>query len=287
MRRSAPQFHKAERMESHREAITFKAARPNLTLNHALVAVPKGRILVVNDDPQVRRLLRTTLVAQGFEVSEARSAQQALERGRGAKYDLVILDINMPDGDAIETCREIRASSNAPIIMLTARTGNKYKTEAFEAGADDYVTKFFSMPELLARVRASLRRRAPPLEFPRCLRLGDIEIDFEARVIKGRSRQEWLTPKEIDLLSYLAAHANRVITHSELLEEVWGSEGGGEKEYLRVFINRLRKKIERSPDNPKYLLTKRSVGYRLRLRKSPTIIARQKQPNAGFSVTAF
>jgi len=192
--------------------------------------MPKKHILVVDDDPQVRRLMRTTLVARGFEVNEARSAHEALEHGRRAKYDLMILDINAPGVDGLDTCREIRASSDVPIIMLTARTGKKYKREAFEAGADDYVTKPFSMPELLARVRASLRRRAVPLEFQRRrLRLGDIEIDFEAREVKGRKQQERLTPKEFDLLSYLASHANRVVTHRELLQEVWGSETGGEK----------------------------------------------------------
>jgi len=222
--------------------------------------------LVVDNDPQIRRLMRTTLSAQGFEVNEARSGEEALERTRTGKYDLVILDFNMPGMNGVETCKEIRASSDVPITMLTVRTAEKDKTEAFEAGADDYVTKPFSMPELLARVRASLRRRAVPLEFNRRrLRLGDIEIDFEGREVKGRKQQERLTPKEFDLLSYLAAHANRVVTHRELLQEVWGSETGGEKEYLRVFVNRLRKKIERTPDDPKYLLTEHWLGYRLRL----------------------
>ena len=249
------------------ETLPSEAPWTNLTSNQVVVAMPKKHILVVDDDPQVRRLMRTTLVARGFEVNEARSAHEALEHGRRAKYDLMILDINAPGVDGLDTCREIRASSDVPIIMLTARTGKKYKREAFEAGADDYVTKQFSMPELLASVRASLRRRSLPLEFHRRLRLGDIEINFETGgIIKGREQRERLTPKEIDLLSYLAANANRVITHRELLEEVWGSESGGQKEYLRVFINRLRKKIELSPDTPKYLLTKHSLGYRLRLR---------------------
>jgi len=267
MRRSTSQFQKAKRLAFHREAFTSKASWTNVTSNQIAVAVAKKQILVVDDDPQIRRLMRTTLVAQGFEVNEARSSHEALEHGRRANYDLVILDINAPGVDGLETCREIRANSDVPIIMLTARTGKKYEKEAFEAGADDYVTKQFSMPVLLSSVRASLRRRAPPLEFQRRLRLGDIEIAFETgEIIKGREKRERLTPKEIDLLSYLAANANRVITHRELLEEVWGSESGGQKEYLRVFVNRLRKKIELSPDTPKYLLTKRSLGYRLRLR---------------------
>jgi two-component system KDP operon response regulator KdpE len=228
--------------------------------------VPKERILVVDNDPQIRRLMRTTLVAQGFEVNEARSGEEALERTRAAKYGLIILDVNMPGMDGIETCRQVRASSDVSIIMLTVRTAEKDKTEAFEAGADDFVMKPFSMPELLARVNASLRRRALPLEFHRRrLRLGDIEVDFEAREVRGRKQQEKLTPKEFDLLSYLATHANRVVTHRELLQEVWGSDTGGEKEYLRVFVNRLRKKIERAPDDPKYLVTEHWLGYRLRL----------------------
>jgi two-component system KDP operon response regulator KdpE len=226
----------------------------------------KARILVVDNDVQIRRLMRTTLTAQGFEVNEAASGDEAIDRLRAAKFDLVILDVNMPGMNGIDTCREIRAGSDVSVIMLTVRTTEKDKTDAFDAGADDYVTKPFSMPELLARVRASLRRRALPLEFERRrLRLGDIEIDFEAREIRGRKQQEKLTPKEFDLLSYLAAHANRVVTHHELLKEVWGSDTGGEKEYLRVFINRLRKKIEKAPDDPKYLLTEHWLGYRLRL----------------------
>ena len=228
--------------------------------------VALGRILVVDNDPQIRRMMRVTLTAQGYEVNEARSGNETLERVRTASYDLVILDINMPGMDGIETCRQIRASSDVPIIMLTVRSAETDKTEAFDSGADDYVTKPFSMPELLARVRAALRRKKSPLEFQRqLLRLGDVEIDFEAREVRGRKQQEKLTPKEFDLLVYLAAHPNRVLTHQQLLTNVWGSESGGEKEYLRVFINRLRKKIERTPDDPKYLLTEHWLGYRLRL----------------------
>lgn len=226
----------------------------------------EARILIVDNDSQIRRMLRVTLTAQGYEVNEARNGNEALERVRAASCDLVILDINMPGMDGIQTCRQIRASSDVPIIMLTVRLAENDKTEAFDSGADDYVTKPFSMSELLARVRAALRRKKSPLEFQRqLLRLGDVEIDFEAREIRGREQQEKLTPKEFDLLSYLAAHPNRVITHQQLLRSVWGSETGGEKEYLRVFMNRLRKKIERTPDNPKYLLTEHWLGYRLRL----------------------
>src|ERR1700733_63071 len=191
MRRNTSQFQEAKRVTFHREALPSKAPWKNATSNQVVGAMAKRQILVVDDDPQIRRLMRTTLVAQGFAVNGARSAHEAIEHGRRAKFDLMILDINAPGVDGLETCREIRASSDVPIIMLTARTGKKYKKEAFEAGADDYVTKQFSMPELLASVRASLRRRALPLEFQRRLRLSDIEIDFETGgIIKGREQRE-------------------------------------------------------------------------------------------------
>jgi two-component system KDP operon response regulator KdpE len=228
--------------------------------------VAKSRILIVDDDPKVLRSLRTALLTRGFEVNEARSSEEGLERTRSAKYDLVILEVNMPGPNGIKICQEIRASSNVPIIVLTVRTAEKDKTQAFEAGADGYVTKPFSVPELMGRVCALLRKGGNPLEFLRTrLRLGDIEIDFDAREIRGRKQQERLTPKEFALLSYMATHANRVVTHRELLQEVWGSETGGEKEYLRVFMNHLRKKVERAPEDPKYLLTEYWLGYRLRL----------------------
>ena len=226
----------------------------------------QGRILVVDNDPQIRRMMRTTLVAQGFEADEAPSGEEALERIRAAKPDLVLLDVNMPGISGVETCREIRYASDVAIIMLTVRGAEKDKTLAFDAGADDYVTKPFSTPELLARIRAALRRKArSPEAQPANLRLGSVEIDFKTREITRGSARGRLTPKEYDLLSYLAAHPNRVISHEELLREVWGPDSGEEKEYLRVFVNRLRKKIEASPDRPQYLLTEPWVGYSLRL----------------------
>jgi two-component system KDP operon response regulator KdpE len=226
----------------------------------------KARILFVDDDAQIRRMMRTILTAQGFDVVDARSGGEALEKLRSAKFDVVILDINMAGISGIETCRVIRAESDVPIIMLTVRRAEKDKTAAFEAGADDYVTKPFSTPELLARIRATLRRKAKSSspELPH-LRLGNIEIDFAARHVKSGDEETRLTPKEFDLLSYLAAHANKIATHRELLHEVWGSDSGEDKEYLRVFINRLRKKIEAQPDDPKFLLTEPWIGYRLRL----------------------
>jgi two-component system, OmpR family, KDP operon response regulator KdpE len=228
--------------------------------------VSEGRILVVDNDPQIRRMMRTTLIAQGFEISDARNGIEAVERMRTDKFDLILLDINMPGISGIETCRTISAGSDVAIIMISVRDFEKDKTEALEAGADDYVTKPFSTPELIARIRAALRRKAlTPSAIHGSLRIGDIEVDFATRQVKGGKENERLTPKEFDLLGYLATHPNKVISHRELLQAVWGVDSGEEKEYLRVFMNRLRKKIEHSPNNPEYLLTEPWVGYRLRL----------------------
>jgi two-component system, OmpR family, KDP operon response regulator KdpE len=225
-----------------------------------------GHILVVDDEPQIRRVMRTTLVAQGYEVSDARTGDDALELIRSERYDLVLLDVNMPGISGVDTCREIRHGSDLPIIMVTVRSTEHDKVQALDAGADGYLTKPFNMPELLARIRAVLRRTSFPAGMAdKLLKLGDIEIDFEARRINAEGNQIRLTTKEFDLLFYLAAHANKTITHRELLQEVWGPDYGGEHEYLRVFVNRLRKKIEASPSSPKFLVTEPWVGYRLEL----------------------
>ena len=213
-------------------------------------------ILVVDDEPQIRRVMRTTLVAQGYEVSDARTGDEALELVRSEKYDLVLLDVNMPGISGIQTCREIRQGSDLPIIMLTVRGAERDKVQALDAGADGYLTKPFSMSELLARIRAVLRRTGFPTGTgDKLLKLGEVEIDFDARRIIAGNKQIRLTTKEFDLIYYLAAHPNKTITHRELLQAVWGPDYGGEQEYLRVFVNRLRKKIEPSPSSPKYLLT--------------------------------
>jgi len=228
--------------------------------------VSEGHILIVDDEAQFRRVIRTALAAKGYEVSEARSSTEAMERIRAAKYDLALLDINMPEMTGIEICREIRKNSEMPIIMLTVRNTESDKVEALDAGADDYITKPFGARELLARIRAALRRSAitPEYGVPQ-LQLGGVEIDFSSRQVRAGSEEVRLTSKEFDLLSYFATHPNKTLTHRELLQAVWGPDYGDEQEYLRVFINRLRKKIERSPKNPKYLLTEPWVGYRLRL----------------------
>lgn len=227
-----------------------------------------GSILVVDDDPQIRRVMRTTLTAHGYEVSDVRNGTQALEDLSKGSFNLVLLDMNMPEMDGIETCRAIRQGgrgSDLAIIMLTVRSSEADKVKALDAGADDYVTKPFSTPELLARIRAALRRTsAAGLNLHR-IALGTAEIDFETRRVQTVHREYRLTPKEFDLLVYLVMHPNRVIPHRELLQAVWGPDYGDETEYLRVFINQLRKKIEPLPSNPRYLLTEPWVGYRFSL----------------------
>jgi len=228
-----------------------------------------GRILVVDDEPQIRRVMRTTLVANGYEMAEARSGEDALEMLRRERYDLVLLDVNMPGLGGIGTCRAIRGERpglDLAIIMLTVRNDEKDKVEALDAGADDYVTKPYSTPELLARIRAALRRTPLVQETrPKRLKLDGVEIDFETHQVTIRGKQTHLTAKELDLLSYLVAHPNKVLTRRELLQAVWGPDYGDENEYLRVFTNRLRKKIELNPAKPRYLLTEPWTGYRFHL----------------------
>jgi len=225
-----------------------------------------GRILVVDDEPQIRRVMRATLVTEGYEVADARNGNDALERIHSEKYDLILLDINMPDITGIETCRQIRLVSDVCIIMMTVRDKESDKVAALDVGADDYVTKPFSVPEMLARIRATLRRTpASPPSGTGNVRIGEVEIDFRARCLASHGKQIRLSSKEFDLLSYLAFHPNRVIPHEELLHAVWGPEYGEEREYLRVFINRLRKKIEPSPQDPQYLIKEPWIGYSLKL----------------------
>lgn len=227
-----------------------------------------AKILFVDDEPQIRRVMRTTLVARGYMVSTARNGEEALEKVREERYDLVLLDINMPGIGGMETCRIIRSQSDIPIVILSIRNAEKEKVEALDAGADDYVTKPFSMPELLARIRAALRR-APLLSSgtPDVLNLGQTIINFVARRVTVNGTEVRLTPKEFDLLRYLASNPDEVIPHAKLLQTVWGPDYGEEVEYLRVFINQLRKKIEPDPSHPEYLLTEPWVGYRFSLSK--------------------
>ncbi len=227
-----------------------------------------ARILIVDDEPQIRRVMRATLVGRGYMVSTARNGEEALEKVREERFDLVLLDINMPGIGGMETCRIIRSQSDIPIVVLSIRNAEKEKVQALDAGADDYVTKPFSMPELLARIRAALRR-APALNAgtPDVLDLGQTVINFVARRVTLDGTEVRLTPKEFDLLYYLASNPDVVIPHTKLLQSVWGPDYGEEVEYLRVFINQLRKKIEPDPSHPAYLLTEPWVGYRFSVPK--------------------
>jgi two-component system KDP operon response regulator KdpE len=231
--------------------------------------VTNARILVVDDEPQIRRVMRTTLVARGYMVSTARNGEEALDKVREERFDLILLDINMPGIGGMEACRIIRSRSDIPIVILSIRNAEKEKVEALDAGADDYVTKPFSMPELLARIRAALRR-APLMSAgtPDLLNLGPTEINFVARRVTVDGKEVRLTPKEFDLLRYFASNPDVAIPHTKLLQAVWGPDYGEEVEYLRVFINQLRKKIEPDPAHPVYLLTEPWVGYRLSVPKT-------------------
>jgi two-component system KDP operon response regulator KdpE len=225
-----------------------------------------GRVLVVDDEPQIRRVLRAALAARGYEVSTARSGEEALESLRNNRVDLVLLDMNMPGIGGLEACREIRANSEMAIIMLTVSNSERDKVAALDAGADDYVTKPFSTPELLARIRAALRRLpAPPETGLESVHLEKVEINLATRRVISKGREIRLTPKEFDLLHYLITNPNVPIPHAKLLQAVWGPDYGHQVEYLRVFVNQLRKKIEPDPSNPRYLLTEPWVGYRFAL----------------------
>lgn len=226
-----------------------------------------ANILVVDDEPQIRRVLRSTLSSQGYVITDAKSGEEALESFRKERPDLVLLDVNMPGMGGIEACRELRRISDAPIIMLTVRNAERDKVSALDAGADDYVVKPFGIEELLARIRAALRRYSPGEAMPPLVSK-DLSIDFEAREIIVRGRAVHLTPKEFEVLKYLIANQGKPLAHRRLLQAVWGPDYGEETESLRVVINQLRKKIERDPAHPTYIATEPWVGYRFQLPKS-------------------
>jgi two-component system KDP operon response regulator KdpE len=226
---------------------------------------------VVDDEPQVRRALRSTLSALGFVIADAESGEAAIERVRVEKFDLILLDINMPGLSGLETCRAIRSRSDVSIIILTVRDRSLDKIEALDAGADGYVTKPFDVNELLARIRATLRR-APvsALSETEVLRLDGLEISFRDRHVKVSGRTTRLTPTELDLLHYFVMHPNIVLPHDKILQAVWGPDYGDEVEYLRVFVNQLRKKIEPDPTRPRYILTEPWLGYRFSMPQAGT-----------------
>lgn len=219
------------------------------------------KILVVDDEPQVRRVMRVALTGEGYTIFEARNGEEALKSFRAEPPDIVLLDMNMPVMDGVATCRELRKSSAVPIIMLTVRSSEHDKVLALDAGADDYVVKPFSMQELLARIRAALRRVTPLDKLPAFVSK-ELSVDFEARRVTARGRKVHLTPKEFDVLRQLVANQGKPLTHRRLLQIVWGPDYGDEPEYVRVTINQLRKKIEPDPAHPRFILTEPWVGYR-------------------------
>ena len=221
-----------------------------------------GRILVVDDQSQIRRFMRTTLATSGYEVDDAKTGEEALEQVRKFRPDLVVLDVNMPGMGGFAACRAIRNDTNIAIIMLTVRNSEADKVGALDAGADDFVTKPFSTPELLARIRAALRRVPASQTSPARLRVGQLVIDFAARTVTNGPATMHLTPKELEILRYLTQHTNQVVSHRELLQAVWGPDYGDQVDYLRVFIKNLRKKIEVNPERPEYITTEPWVGYR-------------------------
>ena len=221
------------------------------------------RILVVDDEPQITRVLRTSLSSQGYDIRVANDGETALEILKDWSPDLVITDLSMPRMDGLELCRRLRAKSQMPILVLSVRGEERTKVQALDAGADDYVTKPFGMNELLARVRANFRR-APAEEKAEggVIQAGDFRIDLDAHTVTVRRRPVKLTPKEFDLLVHLARHAGKVVTHRALLAAVWGGQSTEQTEYLRVFIGQMRRKLEPDPANPRYILTEPWVGYR-------------------------
>jgi two-component system KDP operon response regulator KdpE len=223
--------------------------------------VSGASILVVDDEPQIRRVLKSTLSSQGYVILEAKTGEEAVDVVRKEKPELVLLDVNMPGIGGIEACREIRRASEAPIIMLTVRNAERDKVSALDAGADDYVVKPFGIEELLARIRAALRRFAPGEALPPFVSK-DLKMDFESRLLTVRDQEVHLTPKEFDVLKYLIANQGKPLTHRRMLQAVWGPDYGEETENLRVVINQLRKKIESDPAHPKFIRTEPWVGYR-------------------------
>jgi two-component system KDP operon response regulator KdpE len=222
----------------------------------------RRRILVVDDEPQITRVLRTSLSSQGYDIRVANDGETALEIMKDWTPDLVITDLSMPNMDGLELCRRLRVGTKIPIVVLSVRGEERTKVQALDAGADDYVTKPFGIEELLARVRATLRRAPVSENETSLIETGDFRIDLAAHKVTVCRHEVHLTPKEFDLLVYLARHAGKVVTHRALLGAIWGGQSTEQVEYLRVFVGQLRKKLEPEGSSPRYLVTEPWVGYR-------------------------
>src|SRR6202022_41123 len=229
--------------------------------NRTLLTMHDTTILVVDDEPQIRRVLRATLSSNGYEVVEAKSGQEAIEMVVAKRPDLILLDVNMPGMSGLEACSKIRLSFDGPIIMVTVRNTERDKIAALDAGADDYVVKPFAIGELLARIRAALRRSNPEESLPG-IELHELSINFDKRTVDVRGVRVHLAPKEFEVLRLLVIHQGKPVTHKRLLQTVWGPDHGGETESLRGVISKLRKKIEKDPTHPVCILTEPWLGYR-------------------------
>ena len=232
--------------------------------------MPSPVVIVIEDEPQIRRFVRSALEDEGWQVFEADTAKKGLTEAGTRKPDLLVLDLGLPDGNGLELIRDVRGWSAVPIIVLSARSSEADKIAALDAGADDYLTKPFGVGELLARVRANLRRPraaatdgSPGEELDPVFRFGTVEVDRQARLVRRAGAEVHLTPIEYRLLSMLMANAGRVLTHRQLLREVWGPSHAGQSHYLRMYMGHLRQKLELDPAQPQHLLTETAVGYRL------------------------
>jgi two-component system, OmpR family, KDP operon response regulator KdpE len=224
---------------------------------------PTPRILVVEDEAEIRRFVRLSLERDGFEVYEADGVERGLIEAGTRRPELVVLDLGLPDGDGVDLIRDLRGWSDVPVLVLSARSGEEDKIEALDAGADDYLVKPFSAGELLARVRAHLRRRAGATrDNAAAIEFGDVKIDLARRIVERATEALHLTPIEYRLLTHLAAHPHCVLTHRQLLHAVWGPNHSEDTHYLRVYMGQLRKKIERDPVQPRHLVTETGIGYR-------------------------
>lgn len=224
--------------------------------------VKKNKVLVVDDEPKIRMFIRANLEARGYEVIVAQDGKEAVEKAGIELPDIIVLDINMPQMDGIEACRRIREWTDTPIIVLSVRGDEKDKVRALDEGADDYITKPFGIEELLARIRVALRRSSSGNISLPVFAAGDLEVDLSKRLVHKKGAIIKLTGTEYELLTYLISNCDKILTHQELLQNIWGPEYGEESEYLRVFIRQLRRKIEKDPSNPQFILTVPRIGYR-------------------------
>lgn len=221
-----------------------------------------AKILVIDDETEIRRLLKVGLAAYGYDFAEAATGQEGIYQAAIIRPDIIILDMGLPDMEGLEVVRQIREWSQIPIIMLSVRGQDQDKVNALDLGADDYLTKPFSISELMARIRVALRHQADLKDEP-IINLGDLYIDLARRIVKVAGTEVHLTPTEYDLLKILVVHAGKVVTHRHLITSIWGADNQDYSQYLRIYISQLRKKIEIDPNQPKFILTEPGIGYRL------------------------